>query len=182
MDDKDYIKAIREGEKEKFRFLIEKYQPMVFRTAMGFVHCEADAEDLTQETFICAYRSLNQFREEAAFSTWIYRIALNLCLNHIKRNKRKKLLSLSGQWFQEALHLPDKSASPSERLINQQTAISVRRAIDSLPEKQRIAFILSKYDELPQKEIARIMELSEGAIEQLLQRAKINLQKKLKSA
>lgn len=180
MDDNEYIKAIRQGEHEKFRFLVEKYQANVFRTALGFVHCKADAEDLTQEIFICAYRSLDRFREEAAFSTWLYRITLNVCCSYVKKNKPYSLLRLTGELFQQVLHLPDKSPSPEEQLIGKQTATLFRNALDSLPEKQKRAFILSKYDELPQKEIARIMNLTEGAVEQLLQRAKINLQKKLK--
>lgn len=180
MEDKDYIKAVLEGEPEKFRFLIEKYQPTVFRTAMGFVHCKNEAEDLTQEVFICVYRALAKFREEASFSTWLYRITLNLCTSHVRKIKRRHLLHLTGHLFQEMLHLSDPSPSPEEELIRDQTACLIRQAIDSLPEKQRTAFILSRYDELPQKEIARIMSISEGAVEQLLQRAKINLQKKLK--
>lgn len=179
MDDTEYIKAVRQGEPEKFRFLVEKYRTTVFRTAMGFVHCPAEAEDLTQEIFICVYRSLNTFREDSAFSTWLYRITLNTCISYTRKMKRHRLLRLTGQLFREVLQLPDPSASPAEQIIQTQTATSIRRALDSLPEKQHTAFVLSKYDELPQKEIARIMGITEGAVEQLLQRAKINLQKKL---
>lgn len=180
MCDKEVIDRILNGYPQDFRFLVEKYQETVFRTAMGFVHYREDAEDISQETFICAYRSLRNFRGESEFPTWLYRIAVNCCLRQIKRTQKKNLLQRTEDLLQRALHICSEDKNPEETVISGQSEELIRNAIDSLPEKQHIAFTLSKYDEIPQKEIARIMEISEGAVEQLLQRAKINLQKKLK--
>lgn len=179
MCDQEYIRQVLNGRQEAFRILVEKYQDMIFRTAVGFVHNREDAEDITQETFLCAFRSLKKFRGEAAFSTWLYRIAINISLDHSARKRKRNLFLETGERLQQALHIRSTEPNPDEKLIGRQTEKSVREALDSLPEKQRIALTLSKYDELPQKEIARILKTTEGAVEQLLQRAKINLQKKL---
>lgn len=182
MCDLNIIESILSGNPEKFRTLVKKYQETVFRTAMGFLHCREEAEDACQETFICAYRSLRNFRKDAEFSTWLYRITVNCCLNHLAKLRKRNFLERAEDIPQQVLHIHSEEKNLEECLTEKQAFAIVRKAIDELPEKQRTAFVLSKYDELPQKEIARIMNTSEGAIEQLLQRAKINLQKKLKQA
>lgn len=182
MCDLNIIESILKGNPEEFRKLVKKYQEKVFRTAMGFLHCREEAEDVCQEIFICAYRSLQNFRKEAEFSTWLYRITVNCCLSNLTKLRKRNLLKRTEDLAQEVKHIHSKDKNPEESLIEQQTSLMISNAIDGLPEKQRVAFILSRYDELPQKEIARIMQISEGAVEQLLQRAKINLQKKLKQA
>lgn len=164
----------------EFEKIIIKYQNMVFRVAIGFVHLKEDAEDLTQEVFLNAYNSWNNFRGDSEISTWLYRITINLSLNFIEKSKRKNFLQLTGDTLIYLFNRDNGEKNPQQQLeISEQEKI-VKAAIDSLPEKQRIVFVLSKYDDLPQKEIASIMKISEGAIEQLLQRAKANLQKKLK--
>ena len=87
MEEFEIISDILKGDKEKFRFIVEKYQQMVFRTCMGFVHDKDDADDLTQEVFIKAYQSLPKFKMESAFSTWLYRISVNASLNKIRDRK-----------------------------------------------------------------------------------------------
>ena len=89
MTDSEVIKLILQGDKEKFRILVEKYQQMVFRTCMGFLHNKDDADDLTQDVFIQVYQSLPRFKGESAFSTWIYRIAVNASLNKIRKSPLK---------------------------------------------------------------------------------------------
>lgn len=166
----------------EFEKIISKYQTMVFRTAIGFVHQKEDAEDLTQEVFLNAYKSWNNFRGDSEISTWLYRITINLSLNVIEKSERKNLLQLTGDALTYLFNRDSGEKNPQQQLeISEQKKI-IKAAIDSLPEKQRIAFVLSKYDDLPQKEIASIMKISEGAVEQLLQRAKANLQRKLEQA
>ncbi|MEA4975858.1 MAG: RNA polymerase sigma factor [Paludibacter sp.] len=179
MTEKEIIHNIRNGDVQAFRLLLEQHQQMVFRTVMGFVHIKEDAEDLTQEVFINAYQSLSHYQEKAAFSTWLYRIAVNTSLNFIQKNRVKKLIDFMEEKMQTLFNQRDYSVNPEEQFIGDETDFLIRRAIDQLPEKQRTAFILSKYNELPQKKIAEIMQLSEGAVEQHMQRAKIKLQKKL---
>lgn len=186
MNDTELIKHILDGNRDRFRVLVEQHQQMVFRTCMGFVHNKEDAEDLAQDVFVQAYRSLSGFKGESAFSTWIYRIAVNASLNKIRKSSWnsafQRLDTLFGQDKNKELPLPlINSENPEETIIREEHAEWIRKALDSLPENQKTAIILSKYDDLPQKEIAEIMNITEGAVEALLQRAKKNLRKKLSS-
>lgn len=184
MTDQEVIDLILKGDREKFGILVERYQQMVFRICMGYVHNHDDADDLVQEIFIQAYQSLSRFKGDSAFSTWLYRVAVNASLNKI----RKPLKSIFSQTFDSIagskegadynFNLADFE-NPESIIIRQEHTDWLNRALDSLPENQRTAIILSKYDDLPQKEIAGIMRISEGAVESLLQRAKKNLRERL---
>ncbi|NLY24061.1 MAG: RNA polymerase sigma factor [Bacteroidales bacterium] len=175
MSDEQLIKEITAGNDTAFRTLMERYQRQVFRTAMGFVHMKEDAEDITQEVFIRVYQSLHTFQGESEFSTWLYRITVNMSLNFLRRNRKKRVL----QSLETLFTLRSDEKNPLEEMESAERDRRIRKAIDTLPERQRMAFILSRYEELPQKKIAAVMNRSEGAVEQLLQRAKENLQKKL---
>jgi RNA polymerase sigma-70 factor (ECF subfamily) len=165
-----------QGNKELYGDLVKRYQQMVFRICIGFLHQKEDADDLTQEIFIQAYQSLPDFKGISAFSTWLYRIAVNACLN--KTRKKIFLFSLSGLFRHEEFSIPDPD-DPEKMLLKDEQQSKIRNALDSLAENQRTAIVLSKYDDLPQKEIAEIMKITEGAVEALLQRAKANLRKVL---
>ena len=175
MSDEQLIKEITAGNDTAFRTLMERYQRQVFRTTMGFVHMKEDAEDITQEVFIRVYQSLHTFQGESEFSTWLYRITVNMSLNFLRRNRKKRVL----QSLETLFTLRSDEKNPLEEMESAERDRRIRKAIDTLPERQRMAFILSRYEELPQKKIAAVMNRSEGAVEQLLQRAKENLQKKL---
>lgn len=163
----------------EFETIVSQYQTMVFRTAMGFVHSKEDAEDVTQDVFLRAYRSWNTFRGDAEISTWLYRITINLSLNFLEQQKRRNLFQMAGDAFNNIFNRENNEKSPHELLEDSELNQVIQDAIDTLPEKQRIAFVLSKYEDMSQREIAIIMETTEGAVEQLLQRAKSNLHKKL---
>ena len=175
MSDEQLIKEITSGNQAAFRSLMEKYQLQVFRTVMGFLHTKEDAEEVTQDIFLKVYQSLSSFQHDAEFSTWLYRITVNTSLNALRSNRKNRLL----QSLEAIFSLRSADKTPLEELESAERDRRIRRAIDSLPEKQRMAFILSRYEELPQKKIAVVMNRSEGAVEQLLQRARENLQKKL---
>jgi len=182
--DIEIIKSILEGDRNSYTILVERHQTMVFRTCLGFVHNKEDADDLTQEIFIQAYQSLKSFKGEASFPTWLYRIAVNASLNKVRRSSKLNFLqrfdSLFGIANRRDTTPPDlHTEDPENILIRSEQREWVQKALDSLPEKQRTAIVLSKYDELSQKEIAEIMNTTEGAVEALLQRAKTNLREKL---
>lgn len=184
MEEFEIISDILKGDKEKFRLLIEKYKQMVFRTCIGFVHDKDDADDLTQEVFIQAYKSLSKFKMESAFSTWLYRISVNASLNKIRKTSGRSFSHRLGSVFSkedknDPLFLASDMEDPESILIRQEHSQWLQKALDSLPGNQRTAIILSKYDDLPQKEIAEVMDITEGAVEALLQRAKKNLRKRL---
>lgn len=179
MSDKVWINEILNGEREKFSFIVEKYQTMIFRIAMGYTHSKEDAEDLTQDIFIQIYRSLASFRQESEFSTWIYRITVNQCINFSNKNKIRKLFVDISNSFSNLLH-SDDNQNALEKMETDEQNRKIKKAIDTLPARQKEAFILSKYNDLSQREIAETMNISVGAVEQLLQRAKDKLKKNLK--
>jgi RNA polymerase sigma-70 factor (ECF subfamily) len=182
MNDKELVKRICEGDENSFRLLVEKYQDIVFRTCHGFLKNVEDSEDLTQEVFIKVFHKIQDFRGESEFSTWLYRIAVNMSINVLRQNKRRQLFEdieniifTSGKNHQNAL----TDASVDEQFEKKQKEDAINAAIDGLPSKQKTAFVLHKYDDLSQIEIAGIMKTSVSAVESLIHRAKQNLQQKL---
>lgn len=182
--DNEIIKKISGGDKDQYRILVERYQQVIFRTCLGYVHNRDDADDLVQEVFIQAYQALPGFRHESSFSTWLYRIAVNASLNHMRSNSKNFIMRRIDDYFGSGktdapeLNVID-NRDPESMIIRDEQRALVKNALDSLPDNQRTAIVLSKYDDLSQKEIAAILEISEGAVEALLQRAKANLRKRL---
>jgi RNA polymerase sigma-70 factor (ECF subfamily) len=151
---------------------------------MGFLHNKDDADDLTQDIFIQAFQSLVKFKGDSSFSTWIYRIAVNASLNKVRKSSKNYLMqrfeSILGGEKQITLEIPvPENENPESLLILDEHRAWVQKALNSLPENQRTAIVLSKYDDLSQKEIAEIMNTTEGAVEALIQRAKTGLREKL---
>ncbi|HOP58245.1 MAG TPA: RNA polymerase sigma factor [Bacteroidales bacterium] len=180
MNEKEIIQLILKGDREKYRLLVEKYQNMVFRICIGFVHNKEDAEDLTQEIFIRAYQSLSQFKGNAAFSTWLYRISINMSLNKINRSPLKSFFNSRDEKHETAgsvenISIFSDNEDPEKIMITREHSEWLRKAVDSLPDKQKTALVLSRYDGLSQREIAEIINTTEGAVESLLQRAKNKL-------
>ena len=187
MNENEIIIQILQGNRNLYKILVEKYQSMIFRTCMGFLHQKDDADDLTQEIFIQAFQSLGSFKGNSSFSTWIYRIAINASLNKVRQTSRRNLFQrLDGLFNPEKKNADLLSGivtdNPENILINEEHRLWVQNALNDLPENQRIAIVLSKYDDLSQKEIAEIINTTEGAVESLIQRAKSNLREKLSSS
>lgn len=184
VDKGQIIKDLQERQESAFRQLVENYQKMVVNTCVGFVHNLEDAEDISQEVFIEVYNSIHKFRSDSKLSTWIYRIAVNKSLNYIRDNKRNKWLQNIEQVFSGNKETPEKlvaegSGQPGFDLENSQRAKMLHEAIEGLPENQKVAFTLNKYEELSYQMISNIMEVSVSSVESLIHRAKKNLQKKL---
>ena len=155
----------------------------MFNTAIGFLQHAEEAEDITQEIFIDVFQSIKNFKEQSSLSTWLYRITVNRCLDVIRSRKRHKrfgfLTSLFHEESGEVLHEVSHFDHPGIVLEKKEKARYLFKAIESLPENQKTAFILSQTEEIPQKEIADIMHCSVKAVESLIQRAKANLRKEL---
>jgi RNA polymerase sigma-70 factor (ECF subfamily) len=184
MTDRELIFEIRKGNQQAFRMFVEKNQLTVVKTCNGFIHNLNDAEDVAQEVFLEVYRSIHTFREEARLSTWLYRIAVNKSLNHLRKYKLKKNLESIESLFSTSTNMineirDNNTLPPDDRIEQNERAQILHKAIDSLSTNQRISFILNKYEDLSYKEIAEIMNTSLSAVESLIHRAKINLQKKL---
>ncbi|MEM8939607.1 MAG: RNA polymerase sigma factor [Bacteroidota bacterium] len=164
----------------EFEQILSKYKNNVFNTCIGFVKNLTEAEDLAQEVFIEVYKKMDTFRGESAIETWIYRIAVNKSLDLIRKNsrlKRKQAFCNTDINNQEApdLHHPGVVLEQKER------ATILFRAIEKLPEKQRVAFTLQKLEGLSAVEIGKILKRSPSSVESLLFRARQNLKKELKT-
>ena len=184
MDEAQLIKGIQEGDRKSFQILVETYQRMVVNTCLGIVHNKADAEDLAQDVFLEIFRNAQNFRGDSKLSTWLYRIATNRSLNLIRSNKRKRFFQSIEETFtggrNRASEISEnRGDQPDQSITDQQRSDILHRAIDQLPEKQRIAFILNKYEDLSYQQIAEVMEISLASVESLIHRAKKNLQEQL---
>lgn len=184
MTEAEILALLRNGDERAYRMLYDQYSSRVYNTALSYLQNTTDAEDITQEVFVEVFRSVEKFRGGATISTWMYRIAVNKSLDHIKHSKRKKrfgiIRSLFGNDEEDSpLQLPDFH-HPGIALENQERAAILFKAIKLLNENQQTAFILTHIEDLSQKEAAEIMEVSVKALESLIQRAKANLRAQLK--
>jgi RNA polymerase sigma-70 factor, ECF subfamily len=185
MSENNLINRLQQKDEEAFRIVFNQNQRKVINTCYRLVLDKDAAQDITQEVFIKLYSSIDQFRGESRLSTWIYRIAVSKSLDYLRAQKRKKrhsLISIFSEPYQkqEEISAP-KNQNPSNILDDEERKRILNDALSKLPENQKIAFLLSKYDELSTKEIADILDTSIHAVESLIQRAKKNLAKKLYS-
>lgn len=166
-----------------FKLIVENFQEKVRNTCFQFVNNRDDADDVAQEVFIQVYDSLSYFRNEAQLSTWIYRIAVNKSLDLLRKKKRKKRFAQLISIFKsddegEEIFLPIND-NPQQELEDKERKQILNWAIDQLPDNQKIAIALSKYEGFSNKEISEIMHMSLSAVEALIHRAKQNLHKQL---
>lgn len=174
------IEQLKQGDGTAFKSIVDTYQNMVYNTCLSIVKNEEDAEDLAQEVFVQVYQSIKLFKGESKLSTWLYRIATTKSLDHERKKKRKKrfgfVKSIFGEDAQVEVNPPDFN-HPGIVLDKKESAAILFKAIDKLPDNQRIAFILNKMEGLSYQEISEVMQTTVSAIESLLHRAKNNLRK-----
>lgn len=183
MNEIELIALLKKKDREAFKVIVETWQDMVFNTAIGFLQNAEDAEDTAQEVFMQVYESIFNFKEESKLSTWIYRITVSKCLDHLRKKKRKKrfafLQSLYGKDDSLLIDPPD-FFHPGVKAENKENAAVLFKAISKLPANQKTAFVLNKIENLSYREIGEIINSTESAVDSLLQRAKKNLQTSLK--
>lgn len=173
----------QKGNKASFEKLMERNYRRIYNFIYRFVGQEETAEDLAQEVFIKIYKSASSYRPQAKFQTWAYQIARNISLNELRRLK-KPVVSLEETFETEegpvVRQIADHNIpSPFEQISDKEKADIIKEAIESLPENQRMAVILRRYDGMPYEEIAKAMGCSLEAVKSLLNRAKENLKEKL---
>ena len=180
MNELDLIERLKKGDDAAFKIIVDTWQDMVYNTSLGIVQNTEDAQDVAQEVFVQVYESVNQFKGDSKFSTWLYRIAVTKSLDHIRKKKRKKrfafVQSLFGVNEEEIRHEPDFH-HPGISLENKEKAAVLFQAIDKLPDNQKTAFTLHKLEGISYQEVAEIMETSVSSVESLMHRAKGNLKK-----
>jgi RNA polymerase sigma-70 factor, ECF subfamily len=180
---------VKSGDDSSFELLLRKYRTPVVNFLYRMVRDAAAAEDLAQEVFFRVYRARGQYVPTAKFTTWMFRIATNLALNSLRDGRYRQMevsidhssasYSGDGESEQPALEIADRQANIEVELIRRDRAELIRRAVESLPEKQRAAVLLHKYQEMDYDEIAGVLGCSESALKSLLFRAYEELRVKL---
>ena len=185
LDDAAIMMRLRAGDMACFDYLLAKYRKPIIHFMFRMVHNQAVAEELAQEVFLRVYRSRETYRAEARFSTWLYRIATNLGVNHARDTYRER--TASTLYLDEPDHetgstpdLADETPSAETRLLRQERMDSIREHVLALPERQRMAVLMHKYEGMDYKQIGDILKLSESATKSLLFRAYQNLRETLK--
>jgi RNA polymerase sigma-70 factor (ECF subfamily) len=173
LDDQALVAACREGRRDAFDLLVRRHQRAVYQVCYRFVGNHADASDLAQDAFLRAWRGLAGFKRESSVGTWLYRIAVNTCLNRLAV-KVPPMRDVDG------LELVDHAnEGASERVLRAERAARVRRAILALPDKQRATVILRMYQDLPHQQIADLLGNSVGSVKANLFHALRNLRRNL---
>lgn len=172
MDDAALAAASVEGRKEAFDVIVERHRRTVYQVCYRFVSNHEDASDLSQESFVRAWRGLKNFKGQSALSTWLYRIAVNVCLNRVSAKTPATEPIESTDHFEDTRIEGAQSA-----LLREERAAAVRKAIASLPKKQRATLILRAYHDLSHQQIADILGSSVGATKANFFHALANLKK-----
>lgn len=177
------LKSICEGKSDAFRQFYELFKDRVYNTCLAHLQNASEAEEATQDVFLQVHNSACDFNATAAAATWVYRITVNKCIDRIRKDKRQKRSGIISSIFSkesgELQQDPVEFNHPGILSENREKATALFSAIKSLTENQQTAFILKQIEGLSQKEIAKIMDMNEKAVESLLQRAKGNLRKAL---
>jgi RNA polymerase sigma-70 factor (ECF subfamily) len=169
--ERELVEACRRGDREAFDQLVLRYQRDIYRLCYRYVNHPEDANDLAQEVFLKAWRAMGRFRGESRFSTWLYRIAVNACLNYraLRRPQTREL----------AESLPDPGRGAESAVESEDESRRVREAVARLPERQRATLILKVYHELSHEEVAGVMGTSVGTVKSNLFHALANLRRLL---
>lgn len=176
---------IKNGDQQAFRQLVDRHKLSVLNLCLRFTNNKEDAEDLAQDVFIRVFQAAAKYKVKAAFTTWLYRITVNHCLNYQRRKKILRFFSLDHSKNSYHPHHPpgtDFAAQerPDADFERKEIQHLVQQAIQTLPENQKTVLILYRYHDLSYKEIAEALDTTVSAVESRLHRAKENLRKKLK--
>lgn len=186
-DDVELMQRIADDDEEAFRLLVERHQQIVYGTIAKMLGDPIEAEDLAQHVFLRVYRAAKTYQPSAQFRTWLFTIVRNLVLNEYRRRQRAWLQPLpspdddpDGPSY--GPELSDKNAkSPAQHALDQEMMSAIDRAILALPEQQRLAVILRRYDEFSYEEIAAVLKTTVPATKSLLFRARESLRVSLQS-
>lgn len=185
LSDAEFMLRVREGDDAAFNYLVEKYRRPLIGFMYRMTHNSATAEELAQEVFLRVYRSRATYTADAKFSTWLYRIATNLAANHARdtRHERPEVQVSIDEPDEESgttVDVADSRPNVEQDLVREERLKAIRKHIQALPERQRTAVIMHKYQNLDYKQIAEVLKLSESATKSLLFRAYETLRERLK--
>jgi RNA polymerase sigma-70 factor (ECF subfamily) len=182
-DDEEDVRLmglIARGDMPAFEQLIERHQALVAGTAARMLGSNSDVQDIAQQVFIRVWKSAARYRPRAKFTTWLLKITRNLVFNELRRTKRRAQMPLQPDPEGEEITLPDEvTAPPDASLLEHELQRAIEDAIGQLPETQRMALILRRYEELSYEDIAEVLDLSVPAVKSLLFRARTELRARL---
>ena len=184
MDEKQLVQKAAAGDAAAFETLVERYQQQVYNLALRMVNNDADAQDLAQEAFVRAWRSLGSFHHTSQFSTWLYRLTSNICIDFLRAQKRRKVVSLTmlrddedSQW-----DLPDDDPLPEQQMIAAEEREALSRAFAALDPEFRQVLTLRIVNGCSYQQIGEILDLPEGTVKSRLSRAREQLRKKMNTS
>lgn len=160
LDDKQLLDLYRAGEVDRmFNEMVRRFHSRIYWAARRMVKTHEDADDIAQEVFVRAYTALPNFRGESGIYTWLYRIAINLSINHLRKQKVRKFFDLS-----DYIPFLGTDAEQDKDMIHDENVSLIEKAIETLPEKQRAVFVMRYYDEMPYEQISAILGTSVGGL------------------
>jgi RNA polymerase sigma-70 factor (ECF subfamily) len=183
--DAEVMLRVKAGDQAAFDFLVQKYRRPLVSFMYRMARNTAAAEDLAQEVFLRVYRSRQTYEASAKFTTWLYRIATNLAVNHARDTRKERpevTVSLDEPDVETGttMDVADSTVSVEEAMVRRERMLAIRRRVEALPERQRLAVIMHKYQQMDYKQIADVLKLSESATKSLLFRAYQTLREQLK--
>jgi len=182
MTDIQLVAAAKAGDRDAFGALVEEHQAMAWSLAYRMVGSPEDASDLTQEAFLNAWRNLSKFDSRSAFSTWLYRLTTNVCIDFLRREKRRGELSMTvdDDLGQRQAEVPDERWAPQRALEKKEAQATLQRGLLALSPEHRQILLLREVEGLSYTEIAQCLDLEEGTVKSRLARARIALRDILK--
>jgi RNA polymerase sigma-70 factor, ECF subfamily len=183
--DAEVMLRVKTGDETAFTYLVEKYRRPIVGFMYRMCHNPSSAEELAQEVFLRVYRSRSSYEASAKFSTWLYRIATNLAVNHARDTRHERpenTLRLDEPDRETGItpDLPDSSATVEEEIMRRERLAAIRQKVEALPERQRLAVVMHKYQQMDYRSIGEVLKLSESATKSLLFRAYETLREQLK--
>ena len=179
MTDLELVTAAQQGDQAAFGALEEKYQAMAYSQALRMVGNPDDAADATQDAFLNAWRALPGFQGQSSFSTWLYRLTSNACIDLLRRSKRRPTLSITvadeDEEGPQETDIPDERWSPERELERKETRQTVRSGLSALSPEHREVLALREFEGLSYQEIAQLLELEEGTVKSRIARARLAL-------
>lgn len=181
VNENELVKSALNGDGEAFGELVSLYEKKIYSFALGMLSDPDDAFDVSQDTFLKAYRSLNSFKGESSFYTWLYAICRNCCYDYIKQNARRMKRNVSLSEYENdddgtVVEIPDNSERPDLVMESKQARELIIDAISGLPEKHREIIILRDFEDLSYEQISEALDISEGTVKSRLSRARMRLQ------
>ena len=176
MDEKTLIENVLDGDQKAFEELVMRYEDKVYSLCYRMCNDREEARDLAQEAFVKAWRGLAQYKADAAFSTWLYRLTSNVCIDYLRKKKKRTLLFLCGE-EEQTPDIPDPAPTPEAHFLAKQKQEAVRQAMDQLEEEFRIVLTLRAMEEHNYDEIARILNIKVGTVKSRISRGREKLRK-----